>query len=106
MKTLGRSDNAGAYIVEMSYAEFNTLAALSEVLSGNPINWIGSYPELRQIELDKAFLAVHEYTVTLDIVNQMQGRLDRMKELLQVNGVKNEPSYEQLYNEARSMLLG
>lgn len=104
VKTLGRSDNDGGYIVELSHTEYKTLAALSEALNGSCINWLGSYPDTKQVNLDEAFLAVREYVITLDIVNQMQGRLDQMKELLQANGVKDEPGYEQLYNEARSRL--
>lgn len=104
MKTLGRSDTNGGYIVELTHREFRSLAALSEAIEGKSINWYDfERTSLDPTELDKAFAAVREYVITLDIVNQMQGRLDQMKELLQVQGTKGEPSYEELYDKARSL---
>lgn len=105
MKTLGRSESNGGYIVELTNREFRSLAALSEAVEGKSINWYDfERTSLDPVELDKAFVAVREYVVTLDIVNQMQNRLDEMKKLLQVSDTaKDEPSYEELYNEARSL---
>lgn len=105
VKTLGRSEENGGYIVELTNREFRSLAALSEAVEGMPINWYDfERAGFSPTDLAEAFVAVREYVITLDIVNQMQHRLDEMKKILQANKRENEPSYEQLHDEAKARL--
>lgn len=85
MKQIGRTQ-IGEHIVTLTRDETHALTLLHRVASGKVVNF--SYPEDVELDTDYAevFGAIRVWLQQANTVNELQGGVDRMREMLGMPG--------------------